>query len=80
MMISARHVSISLGALEPPLTQQLDDLIPRNIARHFQKDSDAINRLLVRGLLMDGEMERVRLRLIANIQKAAKQRKQKSGA
>lgn len=65
-----RAIAVSLGALEPPLTQQLNGCLSKAKADILQQDAAAIDRLYVRGLLLDGETERVRRRLIQKIQEA----------
>ena len=57
--------TITFGALAPPLCEQLG-VPPARVALH-QKQADAITRLLVAGLLTDGEAHRARARLVKHI-------------
>ena len=55
-------IKIYFGALCEPVAEQLG--INEHIAEPWQKDADAITRLVVRGLLTDSETHRARKRLI----------------
>ena len=58
-------ISISFGALAPSLAEQLDRT-PRSV-ESWQKDADAIARLLVRGLLPESQGRTVRQKLLKRI-------------
>ena len=62
-------LSMSFGALAPPLAEQLPDgaKIKRTDLIHFQKDADAITRLFVRGYLSDAGTSGARKRLMQKI-------------
>lgn len=55
---------MTYGALAIPLRRQLRGLgISREAIAHFQRDSDAVTRLAVRGLVSEAEARRIRQRL-----------------
>ncbi len=59
---------IAFGALAPKLSKQFPGLKPPHAGR-FDRDSEAITRLHVRGLLPDGEASKARTRLLKAIGK-----------
>ena len=66
-----RKLSIHLGALAPPLSEQLAGLADPDTLAHFDRDAEAIARLAVRGLLTGAEKEAAYKRLVKAITKAA---------
>ena len=65
-----RRFSLSFGALAPSLATQLDKK-PSDV-KTFQKDADAITRLLIHGLISDSVGRQARQRLVNCIGKAFK--------
>jgi len=62
------QVEIHFGALADPLEKQLEGFnISADKIEHFQKDADAITRLVVRGLIPDGAAHQARKKIIRNI-------------
>lgn len=61
-------VEISLGAVEPPLKEQLRGVLPVKLLRIFERHNQAINRLHVFCLLSPREAESARRRLVRKIQ------------
>jgi len=64
-------VSLEFGALAPPLREQLKDAglvirYKRNLA-HYQRDADAITRIVIRGLISDSQARTARKRLMRRI-------------
>ena len=75
MPVMERSFSIHLGALAPKLTKQFEDAgVSMNpvLVAHWQKDQDAIARLVVRGLLSEAEATKARERLCKKIRVEAK--------
>lgn len=60
------RISIELGALAPPLAEQLG-LESTERLDHLQKDADALTRLRVRGLLTERESTAASKRLVKRI-------------
>lgn len=63
----ASPVGLHFGALAPRPSKQVR--LPPEEAKHFDKDADAIDRLLVRGIISDSEAKRARQRLVNQIAK-----------
>ena len=64
------RVSIAFGAMADPLKDQLRQQgLHMNAGKcgHFQRDMDAINRLLIRGMASDSEGTKIRRRLLKSI-------------
>lgn len=63
-------LNLSFGALAPPIREQLRyakvTIRSRDLA-HFQRDADAVTRLVVRGLLSDGIAQKAIRKLMRNI-------------
>ena len=55
-------LGLSFGAMAPKPSQQVPGIDP-----HFDKDADAITRLLVRGIITPSEAHKARKRLIKSI-------------
>ena len=67
-----RKLNLWLGALSRDLKDQLRDQkleLPDTDLRHFQDDADAVCRLHIRGLIPDGEVRRIRQKLVNKIAK-----------
>jgi hypothetical protein len=65
---------LSFGALSPPLSEQLAGLGLKVLTiRHFQRDADAITRLLVRGLMSESHGHLARGRLARRISEAIRE-------
>jgi hypothetical protein len=70
-------LSISFGALSPPIGEQLQtqglklqmDPLQR---QYLQRDADEVSRLRVRGVLTEAEADRARKRLFQVVKKQAK--------
>jgi len=63
-------MNIALGALSPALSEQLKDTgIPADKLKLLDMDSDAINRLRIRGYLTDSATVSAQKKLIKEIQK-----------
>lgn len=62
-------MSITLGAMEPPLTEQLKGLASNEDLSHLQRDAQAITRCHIRGLISDRESDKARRRLIKRIER-----------
>jgi hypothetical protein len=58
-------IGLRFGALAPSLAEQLDK--PPKSVELWQKDADAITRLLVRGLIPDTYGQKARRKLLATI-------------
>lgn len=61
---------LTLGILEPAISDQLAGRLSKEDAQMLDLDHDAINRCYVRGLVGDGETTRARHRLIKKIKEA----------
>lgn len=68
------NVSIRHGALAPKISEQLSKQGFKERVRfekqklaHIQNDCDAVNRLKIRGILSDAEVNRARRRINAEI-------------
>lgn len=60
-----RKGNIGFGLLSAPLSKQLLGFrIPRQEIEHAQKDADAIERLRIRGLLTDGQVDCAQRKLV----------------
>jgi len=57
-------MDIVLGAMCPKLSEQIPYL-----SEHYDRDADAITRLVIRGLLTDGEATKAHKRLLKHIQR-----------
>jgi hypothetical protein len=70
-------LSISFGALSPPIGEQLQeqglklDIDPLQ-RQYLQRDADEVARLKVRGVITEAEADRARKRLFQIIKKQAK--------
>ena len=64
-----KQVTITLGALAPPLAQQLEGVKFDGDLWILQKDADAISRLAVRGFLTPAEAGRARKRFMKTLEK-----------
>lgn len=63
-------MDIALGALSPPLSEQLKDTgIAADKLKLLDMDSDAINRLRIRGYLTDSATVSAQKKLIKEIQR-----------
>lgn len=63
-------LKLAFGAMSRRLSEQLDSQeikYKTEDVLHFQLDADAITRLRVRGLLSDGETDKVRRKLTKRI-------------
>lgn len=58
------QLTLSFGAMAPKPSQQIHGLSP-----HFDKDADAITRLLIRGIITPSEADKARKRLVKEIAK-----------
>ena len=66
-------MKITLGAMAPDLSEQLaDSAIQKQDLVLFDRDAQAIDRLYARGYLTDSQVDSARLKLVEQIQKAAK--------
>ena len=69
-----KSIEVRFGPLYPSLAEQLSGVISDAASLdHFEKDRLAINRLLLRGVLSDGEADRGRKRLMRSIVDLVKQ-------
>lgn len=67
---ATRKLSLVFGATARPLAEQLHGLgLSKEDIDHWQRDADAITRLLVRGYIRDGEADRARKKLVNSIAK-----------
>lgn len=66
---SANRRTVSLGALEPPLVEQLDGLADKAKLEQLDRAADAITHLYVHGLLTDRETDAARRRLMARVKR-----------
>ena len=57
-------MQISFGALSPKLSEQIPGL-----PEQYDRDAEAITRLLVRGILTESETHKARKRLIKSFEK-----------
>ena len=57
-------MDIVLGALCPKLSEQIPGL-----SEHYDRDADAITRLVIRGILTDSEATKARKRLLKRIER-----------
>lgn len=65
------QVTIELGALAKPLSEQIPSgTIDSSDVEVFQKDSDAITRLYVRGYITGAQTATARKKLLRALQKA----------
>lgn len=62
-------ISITVGALEPPLTEQLRGVLPFAKSDALEADSNAITRCNLMGYMPDAAAHRARQRLIKKIEK-----------
>lgn len=62
-----RKIYVSIGALAPPIHEQLS--IPASRCGILQKDADAIVRLKLRGLISEGTARTAALRLMRDCAK-----------
>lgn len=63
-------ISVVYGAMCPSISQQLKKqkvLFDKNEVSHYQKDSDAISRLHIRGIMSYSEYDKARKRLNADV-------------
>jgi hypothetical protein len=59
---------LEFGVFAPKLSEQLKNTnIPKEQLEHFDLDADAINRLLIRGVLTDSQTEQARKKLLKRI-------------
>jgi len=66
-------IDIELGALAKPLSEQIPETaMDRRAVAMFQKDSEAISRLYIRGLIPESQVRAVKMKLIKKMQKALK--------
>lgn len=63
--------SFTLGCLAEPLTEQLKGLAAKSELESLERDSNAINRLTVRGYITERQCDSARKKLVKNIQAAA---------
>jgi len=66
---------IHFGPLAQPLTEQLRGVLPVGVLIRYQRDTESITRLSVRGLLTPSEAQRARRRLVKAIEFIAKHQK-----
>lgn len=60
-------MQVVFGALAPPLSQQISGL-----PKMYDKDADSITRLVVRGIITEGEAHKARMRLLKRIERDVK--------
>jgi len=66
-------VDIELGAIAKPLSEQISEAVmDRRDVAMFQKDSDAISRLYIRGLIPESQARSAKMKLMKKMQKAIK--------
>lgn len=65
-------MKISLGALEPPLTEQLAGVLPDKTLEIYERDAAAISRIHVRGIITNAQCDQAREKLIKHIQTSVK--------
>jgi len=72
--MSIQYIGIKIGALAPPITEQLKELnLPDDKLAQlhpFDLDAKAITRLYVRGIIIDTECDKVGKRLAKKIAEA----------
>ena len=64
------QVALSFGALVPRISEQLSDQklkAKTNNIIHWQRDADAITRLIIGGLLTDAQARNARRKLLKRI-------------
>lgn len=68
-------MTIVFGAMAPPLKEQIGDLLPRKmrgiVLRRWQRDADAVTRLMVRGYITGRVAGVARRRIVRSIERAA---------
>jgi hypothetical protein len=73
-MSGVAFLGLQLGALAPPLAEQLAERIStpeqREAIEHLQRDTDAISRLYVRGLISESVAIQARNRIVRAVAKA----------
>ncbi len=66
---SAKRLEVSLGALEPPLCEQLKGLAPKDKLELLDEHASKITWLYLHGLLNDRETDAARRRLMGRIKR-----------
>ena len=70
-----KSISVVMGGFASSLVEQLKETgIKKSICAALEKDSQAITRLSIRGLLTDSEKHKARLRLMKEIEFEAKEK------
>lgn len=59
--------SILLGALCPPLSKQLEGVLPLAILEHMDRQAAAIDLLAISGVIVDSEKNKARRRLMKRV-------------
>jgi hypothetical protein len=62
--------TIELGLLCPPLTQQLEGLLPAEPLESLERMNRALNLVILKGIILPSEGDRARVRLMKRIQRA----------
>ena len=62
-----KRYEVRVGSLAPPMHEQLG--VPEEAAHHVQKDTDAIVRLSVRGILSAAERDRACRRMLKRMER-----------
>jgi hypothetical protein len=70
------EITIKIGALGRPLTEQLKGLIPAQELEVLEADRVALTRALLRGYVPESLISKARTKLMKNIQKAFNARAQ----
>ena len=71
--LMGKLVDIELGAIAKPLSEQIPEAVmDRRDVAMFQKDSDAISRLYIRGLIPESQARSAKMKLMKKMQKAIK--------
>ena len=65
------RTKIELGALSPPLHEQLD--VPMELLEHEQKDVDALIRLRVRGIIPRSAARNYELRVVRSVSRVVEE-------
>lgn len=71
--MSEQILKIRLGAMSPSVKEQVEEQgfkIDATDSVHLQKDSEAITRLIIRGLITDSQAKQARDKLFKKIQKS----------
>jgi hypothetical protein len=63
---------LDLGWGREPMTVQLDGIVGRQDADHFEKDADALMRLRIRGYITDSQLSSISGKIIKRVERTAK--------